>query len=157
MFELALDVRRARAALGRDHVLLLRAHHFMATDRAWRRGDGFVLDVSDYPDIADLYLAADVLVTDYSSAMFDFAGTGKPMLFFAYDLERYRDEVRGLYFDLEAQAPGPVLRTSDEVVAALRAGAYDQHADAYADFVKTYCPYDDGFASARVIERLWGI
>ena len=50
-----------------------------------------------------------------------------------------------------------MLRTSDEVVAALRAGAYDQHADAYADFVKTYCPYDDGFASARVIERLWGI
>ena len=50
-----------------------------------------------------------------------------------------------------------MLRTSDEVVAALRAGAYDQHADAYAAFVKTYCPYDDGFASARVIERLWGI
>ncbi len=157
VYELALDVKRARAALGHDHVLLLRAHHFMATDRAWQRGDGFVKDVSDYPDIADLYLAADVLVTDYSSAMFDFAGTGKPMLFFAYDVERYGDEVRGFYFDLEAQAPGPVLRTSDEVVAALRAGAYDQHADAYAAFVKTYCPYDDGFASARVIERLWGI
>jgi CDP-glycerol glycerophosphotransferase len=157
VYELALDLRRARAALGRDHVLLLRAHHFMATDRSWRRGDGFVVDVSDYPDIADLYLAADVLVTDYSSAMFDFAGTGKPMVFFAYDLERYRDEVHGLYFDLEAQAPGPVLRTSDEVVAALRARAFDQHADAYTAFVKTYCPYDDGFASARVIERLWGI
>ena len=87
-YELALDLKRARAALGPDHVLLLRAHHFMATNRAWRGGDGFVVDVSDYPDIADLYLAADVLVTDYSSAMFDFAVTGKPMLFFAYDLER---------------------------------------------------------------------
>ena len=107
MYQLALDVKRARAALGRDHVLLVRAHHFMATDRAWRGGDGFVVDVSDYPDIADLYLAADVLITDYSSAMFDFAVTGKPMLFFAYDLERYRDEVRGFYFDLEAPGAGP--------------------------------------------------
>jgi CDP-glycerol glycerophosphotransferase len=149
-----LDVTRARAALGRDHVLLVRAHHFMATDRAWRGGDGFVLDVSDYPDIADLYLAADVLITDYSSAMFDFAVTGKPMLFFAYDLERYRDEVRGFYFDLEAQAPGPVLRTSDEILDAIRAGAHHEYADAYAAFVKTYCPYDDGFASVRAIERI---
>lgn len=152
--QLALDVKRARAALGRDHVLLVRAHHFMATDRAWRGGDGFVVDVSDYPDIADLYLAADVLITDYSSAMFDFAVTGKPMLFFAYDLERYRDEVRGFYFDLEAQAPGPVLRTSDEILDAIRAGAHHEYADAYAAFVKTYCPYDDGFASARAIERI---
>jgi CDP-glycerol glycerophosphotransferase len=115
------------------------------------------VDVSYYPDIADLYLATDVLVTDYSSAMFDFAVTGKPMVFFTYDLERYRDDVHGLYFDLETQAPGPVLRTSDEVVDALRAETYDEHADAYAAFVTTYCPYDDGFASTRVIERIWGI
>jgi CDP-glycerol glycerophosphotransferase len=154
VYELALNVKRARATLGRDHVLLVRPHHFMATNRAWRGGDGFVVDVSDYPDIADLYLAADVLVTDYSSAMFDFAVTGKPMLFFAYDLERYRDEVRGFYFDLEAQAPGPVLRTSDEILDAIRAGAHHEYADAYAAFVKTYCPYDDGFASVRAIERI---
>jgi CDP-glycerol glycerophosphotransferase len=153
-YELALNIKKARAALGNDHVLLLRAHHFMATNRAWRGSDGFVVDVSHYPDIADLYLAADVLVTDYSSAMFDFAVTGKPVLFFAYDLERYRDHVHGLYFDLEAEAPGPMLRTSDEVIDALRAGTHDDHADAYAAFVKTYCPYDDGFASARVIERI---
>jgi CDP-glycerol glycerophosphotransferase len=154
-YDLALDVKTARAALGRDHVLLLRAHHHMATDRAWRRNDGFVVDVTEYPDITDLYLAADVLITDYSSVMFDFAVTGKPMLFFAYDLEHYRDTVRGLYFDLYAQAPGPVLRTSDEVVDALGAESYEGHRDAYAAFVKTYCPYDDGLASARVIERTW--
>jgi CDP-glycerol glycerophosphotransferase len=154
VYDLALNVKKARAALGNDHVLLLRAHHFMATNRGWRGGDEFVVDVSDYPDIADLYLATDVLVTDYSSAMFDFAVTGKPILFFAYDLERYRDQVHGFYFDLEAEAPGPMLRTSDEVTDALRAGTHDDHADAYAMFVKTYCPYDDGFASARVIERI---
>ena len=146
-------MRLARARSASDHVLLLRAHHFMgpaglAARRRVRRGR------LDYPDIADLYLVADVLVTDYSSSMFDFAVTGKPILFFAYDLERYRDEVHGFYFDLEAEAPGPLLRTSDEVIDALRAGVHDDHADAYAAFVKTYCPYDDGFASARAIEGI---
>jgi CDP-glycerol glycerophosphotransferase len=151
---LALDLDQARRALGGDHVLLLRAHPYMGTGRDWRHRDGFVVDVSFYPDIADLYLVADVLITDYSSSMFDFAGTGKPILLFTYDLERYRDEVHGFYFDLEAQAPGPLLRTSAEVVAALRAGDTGEYRQAHADFAAKYCPYDDGFASVRVIERV---
>ncbi|GAB3675707.1 hypothetical protein GCM10027589_45800 [Actinocorallia lasiicapitis] len=155
-YGLALDLRRARAALADDHVLLLRAHHHMGTGRAWRHRDDFVLDVCDYPDIAELYLVTDVLVTDYSSAMFDFAGTGKPILLFPYDLERYRDEVRGFYFDLAAEAPGPLLRTSDEVVEALRAGDDGSRKQAYLDFAAKFCPYDDGHAAERVIAEVWG-
>ena len=115
-FSLRLDLARAREALGGDHVFLVRTH-YLISDRTWSEMDDVVIDVSSYPDITDLYLAADVLVTDYSSAMFDFAGTGKPMVFFTYDLERYRDHVRGFYFDFGAEAPGPLLRTSEEVVA----------------------------------------
>ena len=73
--------------------------------------DGFVRDVSRYPDVNELLLATDVLITDYSSLMFDFANTGRPMLFFTYDLEHYRDALRGFYFDFE-RMPGPLLRTS---------------------------------------------
>ena len=91
--------------LGEDHVLLIRKHPSV-TDRLPRTGTDFLLDVSAYPDIQELYLVADMLITDYSSAMFDFAVTGKPMFFFTYDLEHYRDEVRGFYFDFEAEAPG---------------------------------------------------
>ena len=68
---------------------------------------------------AELYLAADMLVTDYSSAMFDFAVTGKPMVFYTYDLEHYRDDLRGFYFDLAEIAPGPLVRTSEELVEAI--------------------------------------
>ncbi|MFI0447637.1 CDP-glycerol glycerophosphotransferase family protein [Actinomadura sp. 6N118] len=155
-FELALDLGEARAALGHDHVLLLRTH-YLVTDRSWSQVDDFVVDVSRYPDIADLYLAADVLVTDYSSAMFDFAVTGKPMVFFAYDLEKYRDHVRGFYFDFEAEAPGPLLRTSAETIAALRSvdEAVRDSAAAYAAFVAKFCPYDDGHAAERVIRRMF--
>ena len=77
-------------------------------------------DVSRYPDGTELMLAADVLVTDYSSMMFDFANTGRPMLFFTYDLDGYRDDIRGFYFDFAATVPGPLLATSDELAEALQ-------------------------------------
>jgi CDP-glycerol glycerophosphotransferase len=113
--------------------------------------------VTAYPDIAELFLISDVLITDYSSVMFDFATTGRPMLFFTYDLAHYRDQLRGFYFDLAAEAPGPLLATSDEVIAALRdiAGVAADHQAAYAAFAAKYCPLDDGKAAARVCDRLF--
>ncbi|MGH3265590.1 MAG: CDP-glycerol glycerophosphotransferase family protein, partial [Trebonia sp.] len=153
-FDLALDVAAAREALGEDHVLLLRGHHIMANDVTAGDSGGFCIDVTGYPEIADLYLLADVLITDYSSAMFDFAATGKPILLFTYDLEHYRDELRGFYFDFEEQAPGPLLRTSQDVITALRDidPITERYRSRYADFVARYCPLDDGKASARAIE-----
>jgi CDP-glycerol glycerophosphotransferase len=156
-FSLQFDLAKAREALGEDHVVLVRTH-YLISDRTWSQMDDFVIDVSSYPDIADLYLATDVLVTDYSSAMFDFAGTGKPMVFFTYDLERYRDHVRGFYFDFAAEAPGPLLETSEEVIEALREidSVRERYAGAYAAFAAKFCPYDDGGASRRVIEQVMG-
>ncbi|HXA60134.1 MAG TPA: CDP-glycerol glycerophosphotransferase family protein [Streptosporangiaceae bacterium] len=148
-FDLRIDVDRARAALGSDHVLLIRGHPACGDTRRTFR-DGFARDVTRYPDIADLYLVADVLVTDYSSAMFDFAHTGRPMIFFAYDLDRFRDEVRGFSFDYAP--PGPVVTTSDELVGAIRdaAGFTGDH----RAFLQRFCPEDDGRVSRRVVDRL---
>lgn len=154
-FELRLDLQRARAALGADHVLLLRLRHLI-TERTRIAEDGFAFDVSAHPDINELYLDSDVLVTDYSSAVFDFAGTGRPTVFFTYDLESYRDSVRGFSLDFERLAPGPLLATCDEVLDAVRdvdavAASYQS---AYTRFTQTFCPYDDGRAAARTVSRL---
>jgi CDP-glycerol glycerophosphotransferase len=150
--------------LGEDDVLLVRAHYLVAERVSGRMAIPHpALDVSRFPDMAELLAAADVLVTDYSSAMFDFACTGRPIVFYAHDLARYRDEVRGLYFDLEREAPGPVVRTEDELIHALQSldgdayedGAYEKaHAASYQDFAAKFCPWDDGRASARVVERM---
>ncbi|QFG21886.1 bifunctional glycosyltransferase/CDP-glycerol:glycerophosphate glycerophosphotransferase [Actinomadura sp. WMMB 499] len=155
-FRMELDVETMRRVLGDDHVLLVRMHH-LVTDRHLPPSDDFVMDVSGYPDITDLYMAADVLVTDYSSAAFDFAVLGRPMVFYAHDLERYRDHVRGCYLDLEAEAPGPVVARSVDVAEAVRAAPESEaeHADAYDRFLVTYCPHDDGGATARVLERVF--
>ncbi|MDL4814843.1 bifunctional glycosyltransferase/CDP-glycerol:glycerophosphate glycerophosphotransferase [Actinomadura opuntiae] len=155
-FHLELDLETMRRVLGGDHVLLLRAH-YLITDRAHVACDDFVMDVTRYPDVADLYMAADVLVTDYSSAMFDYAVLGRPMVFYTYDLERYRDHVRGFYLDLEAEAPGPLAATSEEVAEAVRAAPEmeDEYSGKYDDFFVKYCPHDDGEASTRVIDQVF--
>ena len=151
-FGLALELGALTEALGDSHVVLLRLHYLLAA----QYGDDLagVRNVSRHPDIRDLYLAADVLVTDYSSAMFDFAVTGKPMLFFVPDLEEYRDELRGFYFDLEEAAPGPLCRTTEEVIAGLGQPA-ERFASRYERFRARFCPLDDGEASRRVVERVF--
>ncbi|MGW0535772.1 CDP-glycerol glycerophosphotransferase family protein [Streptomyces sp. NPDC003032] len=155
LLDLRIDLEKARHELGDDHVLLVRPHAHIV-EPVPGAGDGFVWDVAGYPDIMDLLLIADVLVTDYSSVMFDFAVTGRPMLFFTYDLEHYRDRLRGFYFDFEKRAPGPLLPTSDELIAALKdldatSGPYEK---AYDEFRAEFCDLDDGRAAARVVDRM---
>jgi CDP-glycerol glycerophosphotransferase len=154
--DLHLDFERLRAAVGDDTVILFRKHHYIAdpvpTDR-----HGFVRDVSSYPDGTELLLAADVLVTDYSSMMFDFANTGRPMLFYTYDLDAYADEIRGFYLDFVDTVPGPLLRTTDELAGALGDldGVRASYAARYREFVSKFCELDDGSASARVVDRVF--
>src|SRR5690606_4586803 len=107
---LALDLAELSRRLGPSHVVLARLHPLMA-GRTSMPSPSVVRDVSMHPDVRDLYLVADVLVTDYSSAMFDVAITGRPLVFFTYDLEHFRDAVRGFYFDFVPEAPGPLTAT----------------------------------------------
>jgi CDP-glycerol glycerophosphotransferase len=157
-FDLQLDLDRAWRALGDDYVILLRGHHQTADDAPAAARRGFVVNATGYPDVAELILASDALITDYSSMMCDFAVTGRPMLFFTYDLADYRDSVRGLSIDLEREAPGPLLATSDEVIDAIGSlgSITAQYQDAYAAFVAKFCPLDDGKAGARVCDRVFG-
>ena len=151
-----LDLGAVAQTLGTDHVMMVRAHQAMREALVTGATDSRVIDVTGYADMADLLLIADVLITDYSSAMFDFAVTGRPMLFFTYDLERYRDRLRGFYFDFEAEAPGPLLRTSDDVIEALRSLEDVTHGyrAAYDAFAARFCGLDDGRAAARAVDWL---
>lgn len=155
LFDLRIDLEDAQRRLGDDHVLLIRRHSNVV-DAVPGAGNGFVWDVSEYPDIADLYLAADVMITDYSSVMFDYAHLRRPMLFFTYDLEHYRDTLRGFYFDFEQDSPGPLIATSKELVDALR--DIDQVSAEYQErferFHHLFCDLDDGNASTRVVDRM---
>ncbi|MEU0158169.1 CDP-glycerol glycerophosphotransferase family protein [Streptomyces sp. NPDC006261] len=151
--DLRLGLDQAREALDDDHVLLVRRHYLVGGSVP---DTDFVRDVSRHPDAAELLLISDVLVTDYSSIMFDFAQTGRPMLFHTYDLAHYRDTLRGFCFDFEHRAPGPLISDSAGIVAALRdpEAAVAGHREAYERFREAFCDLDDGTASAQVADRM---
>ncbi len=147
-----LDLVAFAADLPEDHVLLVRGHS--RTLSAGRDVHGVrLIDVTSYPDMAELKLIADVLVTDYSSVMFDFASTGKPMVFFTPDLAYYGDVVRGFYFDLPAEAPGPVVTTPADLRDAIL--GEDNYAPARAAWKQRFTPWDDGRASERIVRRMF--
>lgn len=152
-FPLHLDLESFRERLGGDHVLLLRLHYMVSSRLGPVAGRG-VLDVSMHPEVSDLYLAADVLVTDYSSTMFDFAVTGKPIVLFTYDLERYRDELRGFYFDLAEVAPGPMVETSEDLLGVLASidGVPEEYEERYRAFQERFCHLEDGGAASRFVD-----
>lgn len=153
--DLQLDLAAAERELASDTVLLVRRHYLVA-DRLPDTGSGFVRDVSRYGDVGELMLISDALVTDYSSLMFDFAQTGRPMLFHTYDLAHYRDTLRGFCFDFESRAPGPLIPDSADLVEALRdpVRATAGHAQAYEAFRRDFCDLDDGHAAQRVVDRM---
>lgn len=154
-FDFRIDLADARARLGADHVLMVRRHPNVV-DPVPGAGDGFVFDVSDYPDMADLSLITDVMITDYSSLMFDYVNTGRPILFFTYDLEHYRDTLRGFYFEFAESAPGPLVSESAELISAIRDVDRIQaaYAERYRWFQDQFCDLDDGYASARLTDRI---
>lgn len=150
-----LDLSELAAALGPSYVILARGHS--RTLRTTSALDSErVIDVSSYQEISHLFCAADLCITDYSSVMFDFTVTGKPVLFFAPDYERYVHSERGSYFDLRDTAPGPVLTRFDETVEAVVAAEEVRRSwdPRYRDWVATYNAWDDGQASARAVDAL---
>ncbi|MET0423638.1 MAG: CDP-glycerol glycerophosphotransferase family protein, partial [Actinoplanes sp.] len=154
-----LDVEQLSEALGPDTVLLVRAHYFYVAPELAGAGPartGRLVDVSGYPVVEDLYLAADVLLTDYSSAMFDYAVLDRPLVLFAPDWPVYR-ELRGAYFDLLAEPPGAVATDVPALIEVFRAETYrdDAATAARSAFRARFCYLDDGGAAERVVRQVF--
>src|SRR5699024_6582047 len=96
-FTLALDLQKMQARLGDEYIVLLRMHYFIAAQMDVSDVQGFAYDVSDYQDIGELYLISDMLMTDYSSVFFDYAHLKRPILFYTYDLDKYRRQITTFY------------------------------------------------------------
>lgn len=151
-----LDAAQLHKRYGRNVVVLVRAHGNTLKSPLQVAGPN-VINVSKYPDINDLYLAADVLVTDYSSVMFDFVNTGKPMVFLVPDIAEYRDLLRGFYFDFEREAPGPLVEDTTQAIHYID-GLSDRPLDpssAYSNFKERFACFDDGLATDRVARQVF--
>ncbi len=150
-----LDLDRAAARLGADHVLLVRGHRFNQTDAdAQRPGAARIVDVTAYPEVNDLILASDLAVLDYSSMRFDVALAGRPMVFLVPDLADYTDGTRGFLDPFEETAPGPLVSDTDAVIRALTdvTALATARERTLVEFNARWNPYADGHASARVVD-----
>lgn len=137
-----------------DAVVLVRGHS-RTIDTGRDRAGARVIDVTGYPETSQLLLAADALITDYSSVMFDFSVTGKPMYFLVPDLDHYRGQLRGFYFDLASRAPGPLVGSQKELVDALADPEHEKTFGArYMAWRAQFNSRDDGHAAERVVARI---
>ncbi|WP_203638060.1 CDP-glycerol glycerophosphotransferase family protein [Levilactobacillus wangkuiensis] len=130
--------------------------HYLVKDAIDIHGYEDRVTVLAETDIAQLYLISDLLITDYSSVMFDFANLKRPELFFAYDLAHYRDQLRGFYFDYEREIPGPLVTTAAAFYQQLdgwrETGAFAGYEERQAAFYHKFCEWEDGTASRRVVD-----
>ena len=157
-FDLDLDVNRLEKEFGDEYVILLRLHYLVVEALDMSKYGDFAVNGSAYDDVTDLYLITDILITDYSSVFFDFANLKRPVLYYTYDLERYRDVLHGFYLSMEDDLPGPMLLTNDEVVDAIKNidKIEEQYKDRYEEFYNRFCCVDDGHASERVVKKIFG-
>ncbi|MET8156280.1 CDP-glycerol glycerophosphotransferase family protein [Sphaerisporangium sp. NPDC005289] len=151
-----VDLDALARALADHWVVVLRTHpaeRFTVPERVRH----LVRAAGPYPEVNDLILASDALVSDYSSIICDYACTGRPILLYADDHDDYVRMDRGLNYDLREIAPGPVLTTTAELVAALRdlPAVSAEHAERYADFAALFCAEETGKAAARVVEAFF--
>lgn len=155
-FSLNLDLEQMRQELGEEYIVLLRMHYFISDRLDISEYEGFAFDFSKYNDVNDLYIVSDILITDYSSVFFDYANLKRPILFYTYDLDKYKDELRGFYIDMEKDLPGPLLFDSLEVINNIKniEVVNNNYKERYEAFYNKFCLLDDGKATKRVVEKV---
>lgn len=151
-FNQAMDFSLLKEQFGDEFICIVKYHYLVKDNIDWSTYGGFVYEFNMCEDISALYLVADMLITDYSSVMFDYSLLKRPMFFFTYDLEDYRDNLRGFYFDFIEEAPGPIVSTTRELVDSIKTYNEKEYEEKYKAFYQKYNHADDGKASAKVVE-----
>lgn len=144
-----LDMELFQEKLGEEYILAVRLHPQINQEQELSPG---VINLTDYPDEKELLLLTDILITDYSSIMVEYALLEKPMIFYPYDLEFYEFYERGFYHDYHELVPGPIARSNQELVDIIKENKYNL--GKIRDFKKSQFDHVDGKSSRRVVDYL---
>jgi CDP-ribitol ribitolphosphotransferase len=148
-----LDLDSFNEILGDEYVLALRLHPKIKDFSNEDISSSFdYIDCSDYENEQELLLLSDILITDYSSIMIEFAVLNKPIIFFVYDYDSYISNERGFYYDFKKTVPGNIVYDSDQLIEVIRNNDFDK--SRMSDFVKTQFDVIDGQSSKRVVDFL---
>ncbi|HZG73857.1 MAG TPA: CDP-glycerol glycerophosphotransferase family protein, partial [Chondromyces sp.] len=149
-----LDLEKMLKKLGKDHILLLRLHPVIQnTVVLSQQYPDFIIDVSsDQYEINELLLIADYLITDYSSVPVEFSLLRKPMIFFVYDLEEYK-QTRGVAEGFEHSLPGPIVRDTDSIIECIYTNRFDL--TAISRYAQLWNKYSKGYSSYYLVRYMF--
>jgi len=151
-FSPKLDFNLLKENLKDEYVMIVKYHYLVEDCIDWSLYKDFIYHFDD--DITQMYLVSDILITDYSSAMFDYSVLKRPMLFYCYDLDKYKNELRGFYFDFQKEAPGPISKTTKQLLSDIKEYKREEYVERYQNFSEKYNPWDDGRSSEHVVELI---
>lgn len=156
-YKLKFDIDEFKRRFGGTHVLIVRLHYRDASRLGIDIKDNCIINASFYDDIQELYLISDILITDYSSVMFDYANLKRNTIFYCYDYLKYKSEIRGVYLNFAAIAPGPIVFEEEQLFQAIENidSIHNQYIEKIENFYNEYCSWEDGGASNRVIDRIF--
>ena len=156
--DIKIDFKEFNDRFGEEYILLMRMHVTVNSNiEIPEEYKHIIINVSSYPDIQELYLMADILITDYSSVLFDFAVLERPIIFYAYDLEEYKNDIRGAYLDYEKEVPGTIVINQKELFDAIDniEELKIEYKNKLSNFRQKYAPLDDGNAAKRIITKIF--
>lgn len=147
--------------LNDEYVLLIKYHYLVKDKINWAAYGDFIMPFNETIDIQELYLISDILITDYSSVMFDYSVLRRPMFFYISDFGDYRNNLRGFYFNMFEECPGPIVKNTQDLISEIKYYEINEYMDKYSDkynmFVSKYAPWDDGNSSKRIINLVSSI
>lgn len=140
--------------LGDEYVLLIKHHPFVKQRPIIDEEVGsFAFDVTEDLKIEELICVADICISDYSSLIFEYALFEKPIIFFAFDIDKYNDW-RGFYYDYKEMMPGPVVNTTDEIISYIRDIETRFDKQKVVEFKNKFMKNCDGHSTERIIEAV---
>lgn len=158
-YNLSIDFDSLKEKFADKYIILFKPHYFISNSIDLSKYNGFVINVNDkLDDINELYIISDIILTDYSSVFFDFANLKRPMLFYMYDLDDYKNNLRDFYWDLD-ELPGPIAKTQEELEYNIENidEISKKYEDKYIVFNKKFNYLDDAEATTRVIKKIFKI
>ncbi|MDO5849823.1 MAG: CDP-glycerol glycerophosphotransferase family protein [Methanobacteriaceae archaeon] len=154
-FATAMDFDMMKESLADDYVLIVKYHYLVKDNIDWSKYKDFIIECNASWDIQELYLISDMMITDYSSVMFDYSILKRPMIYFTYDIEDYKNNIRGMYFDIFKEAPGPTITNNSELINYIKnfdlKEYNNKYGNKYKKFNEKFNPFDNGNASKAVV------
>ncbi len=149
-----MDFDALQESLSDEYVIIVKYHYLIKDSVDWSQYEGFVYQFDEDCDIADLYLVSDMLITDYSSVMFDYSVLSRPMIFFTYDYDTYMNDLRGFYFDFKEEAPGPLVYDNNELIDSIKNYDSTKWEEKCKAFHDKFSSLDTGTASKAMVDLI---